>query len=86
MNLGIYKASQGYWVRAMTAVMAGALFLAGAAWAWSTRPRRCAPDRGVRARSGREHRGAFPAIATTVDLIGITKDEREGRSTSATRW
>ncbi len=34
MPLGIYKPGQGYWVRVMTAVMAGVLVLAGGAWAW----------------------------------------------------
>jgi len=30
----IYKPSQGYWVRTMTAVFVGVLVLAGAGWAW----------------------------------------------------
>lgn len=34
MPLGIYKQGQGYWVRAITAVGAGILILAGAQWAW----------------------------------------------------
>ncbi len=34
MALGIYKPGQGYWVRVLTAVGAGALVLASAAWAW----------------------------------------------------
>ncbi len=34
MPLGIYKPGQGYWVRVMSAVMAGVLVLAGGAWAW----------------------------------------------------
>lgn len=34
MALGIYKPGQGYWVRVLTAVGAGALILATAAWAW----------------------------------------------------
>ena len=32
MNLGIYKPGQGYWVRVMTAVVAGVLVLATAVW------------------------------------------------------
>lgn len=34
MALGIYKPGQGYWVRVMTAALAGAIVLAGAAWVW----------------------------------------------------
>jgi preprotein translocase SecE subunit len=33
-TFGIYKYGRGYWVRVMTAVGLGVLFLAGAAWAW----------------------------------------------------
>ncbi len=33
-SFGIYKYGQGYWVRMMTAVMAGILFLSAAAWVW----------------------------------------------------
>lgn len=35
MALGIYKAGQGYWVRILTAVAAGLLVLATAAWAFA---------------------------------------------------
>ncbi len=34
MSFGIYKPGQGYWVRTMSAVFLGVLFLVGAAWAW----------------------------------------------------
>lgn len=34
MSFGIYKQGQGYWVRTMTAVFVGVLFLVGASWAW----------------------------------------------------
>jgi preprotein translocase SecE subunit len=34
MSFGIYKPGQGYWVRTMSAVFAGILFLVGAAWGW----------------------------------------------------
>src|SRR4051812_12203781 len=34
VSFGIYKHGQGYWVRMMTAVMAGIMFLSCAAWAW----------------------------------------------------
>ncbi len=34
MAVGIYKPGQGYWVRVLTAVGAGAIVLATAAWAW----------------------------------------------------
>lgn len=35
MNIGIYKPGQGYWVRVMTAVFAGIIVLAAAAWVWN---------------------------------------------------
>ena len=35
LGFGVYKFGQGYWVRMMTAVFAGILVLAGAAWTWS---------------------------------------------------
>jgi preprotein translocase SecE subunit len=34
MSYGVYKSGQGYWVRVMTAVMAGLLILGASAWAW----------------------------------------------------
>lgn len=34
MALGLYKPGQGYWVRVMTATMAGILILAACAWLW----------------------------------------------------
>ena len=34
MAFGIYKPEQGYWVRVLSAVCAGILVFAGAAWAW----------------------------------------------------
>lgn len=34
MSYGVYKSGQGYWVRVMTAVMAGLLILGACAWAW----------------------------------------------------
>ncbi|MEM1184478.1 MAG: preprotein translocase subunit SecE [Planctomycetota bacterium] len=78
MNVGIYKASQGYWVRAMTAVMAGALFLAGAAWAWSQAAAVSLPIAAYTLNLGAV-RGEAPAVGATVDIIGITKDAREER-------
>ncbi len=33
-SFGIYKYGQGYWVRMMTAMLAGVLVLSAAAWAW----------------------------------------------------
>jgi len=35
MGMGIYKPGQGYWVRVLTAVFAGVLLLAAAAWLWA---------------------------------------------------
>jgi len=34
MPFGIYKQGQGYWVRVLTAALAGVLVIAAAAWAW----------------------------------------------------
>lgn len=34
MAFGLYKPGQGYWVRVLTATMAGVLLLAAAAWLW----------------------------------------------------
>lgn len=33
-GFGLYKYGRGYWVRVMTAVALGILFMSGAAWAW----------------------------------------------------
>jgi preprotein translocase SecE subunit len=35
MAFGLYKPGQGYWVRVLTAAMAGAIILAAAAWLWA---------------------------------------------------
>lgn len=35
MNIGIRKPGQGYWVRVLTAIFAGALVLSAALWAWT---------------------------------------------------
>lgn len=36
MAFGLHKPGQGYWVRVMTATLAGVLILAAAAWLWRT--------------------------------------------------
>jgi len=35
MSLGIYKQGQGYWVRVLTAAVAGVIVIAAASWGWS---------------------------------------------------
>lgn len=45
MSFGIYKPGQGYWVRTMSAVFAGILFLVGAAWAWDQAQKAPVPAR-----------------------------------------
>lgn len=35
MAFGLYKPGQGYWVRVLTATMAGVIILAAAAWMWN---------------------------------------------------
>ncbi|MCL4222633.1 MAG: preprotein translocase subunit SecE [Phycisphaerales bacterium] len=46
MSFGIYKQGQGYWVRTMTAVFAGVLFLVGASWAWKQAENLTLPIKG----------------------------------------
>jgi len=61
MPLGIYKPGQGYWVRTLSAVGAGLLVLAGAAWAWgqagAVRLPVASHTVSVRAASGEIHPG-----------------------------
>ncbi len=46
MAFGIYKSEQGYWVRVLSAVFAGVLVLAAAAWAWNQAKAAELPARG----------------------------------------
>lgn len=46
MSFGIYKQGQGYWVRTMTAVFVGVLFLVGASWAWKQTENLTLPIKG----------------------------------------
>lgn len=58
MALSIYKRGQGYWVRMMTAVFIGTLFLACAAWLWN---------------EGSTFAGLLPKSATPIvleDMVG----------------
>lgn len=78
MPFGIYKAEQGYWVRVLSAVSAGILVLAGAAWAWSQSAAVELPARGyVLELSSIE--GSF-SPGGTVDLIRAA-DDAEGTET-----
>lgn len=76
MNVGIYKASQGYWVRSLTAVLAGAIFLAAAAWGWNQAGAVQLPASSYTLGLGAA-RGAVPPVGQPVDLMSITKDEAE---------
>ncbi len=76
MNVGIYKASQGYWVRSLTAVLAGAVFLAAAAWGWNQAGAVQLPASSYTLGLGAA-RGPAPSVGQAVDLMSITKDEAE---------
>lgn len=82
MPFGIYKPEQGYWVRVLTAVCAGVLVLAGAAWAWSQAAAVELPARGyVLEISGIN--GSFDA-GSSVDLVRESDDADGTEVTIAT--
>ena len=75
MIFGIYKPEQGYWVRVLTAVFAGVLVLAAAAWAWSQAGAANLPAKAYTLDLQAIH-GEF-APGETVELVGIA-DDAEG--------
>lgn len=68
MALGIHKQGQGYWVRMLTAIFAGVLVLAGAAWAYQSIARIDPPSAGRDVRV-EQVRGASPGVGETVELV-----------------
>jgi preprotein translocase SecE subunit len=48
-GFGIYKWGRGYWVRVLTAIAVGMLFLAGAGWAWKNLATVSLPAKGYTA-------------------------------------
>ncbi len=75
MIFGIYKPEQGYWVRVLTAVFAGVLVLAAAAWAWSQAGAVNLPPKAYNLDLQAIH-GEF-SPGDTVELLGIA-DDAEG--------
>lgn len=74
MAIGIYKPGQGYWVRVLTAVGAGILVLATAAWLWSETAAIDLPTSAWDVTlDGME--GAPPAPGERVTVYGLTQDE-----------
>lgn len=68
MALGIYKQGQGYWVRMMTAIFAGILVLACAAWVWQSIARIEPPSAG-RSVQISQPRGATPDVGEAVEFM-----------------
>jgi preprotein translocase SecE subunit len=76
MAFGIHKPEQGYWVRVLTAVCAGVLVLAGAAWGWAQAGAVNLPARGYILEL-QSVNGSF-APGGQVEVVGIS-DDAEGR-------
>lgn len=68
MAIGIYKQGQGYWVRMMTAIVAGILVLACAAWVWQSLDRIQPPSSGLIVRF-EQPVGTTPAVGSSIDLF-----------------
>lgn len=78
MSMGIHKPGQGYWVRMMTAIAVGILFLAGAAWVWQSVERISPPIKGYNVLVDSVQGGA-PAPGTSIEFVS-----HEGDTTIAT--
>lgn len=68
MAIGLYKQGQGYWVRMLTAIGAGILFLAAAAWVWQSIARINPPSIGMNV-SIAASEGALPAEGAQVEFL-----------------
>ncbi|MEM8756518.1 MAG: preprotein translocase subunit SecE [Planctomycetota bacterium] len=73
MAVGVYKQGQGYWVRVLTAIFAGALVLAAAAWAFAQSVSIPIPEPTSRV-SMAAVRGVPPA-GSTVELVDFIQGE-----------
>lgn len=69
MAFGVYKPGQGYWVRVMTAVMAGMLVLAGCGWLWQQLGAVHLPYGSWRIGVSGLPAESVPAPGTRVDLL-----------------
>ncbi|MEM9065814.1 MAG: preprotein translocase subunit SecE [Planctomycetota bacterium] len=76
----IYKPSQGYWTRAMTAVFAGALTLSMAVWAYNQAALLPLPTPSYRISLGAIE-GGTPQVGDTVTLIDTGVDPVENMGT-----
>lgn len=76
MAFGIYKPDQGYWVRVLSAVCAGVMVLAAAAWAWAQAGAVTLPARGYILEL--QAMTAPLAPGASIELITIA-DDAEGR-------
>jgi preprotein translocase SecE subunit len=82
MAFGIYKSEQGYWVRVLSAVAAGILVLAAAAWAWSQAEAVDLPARAYTLEL-QAIQGEF-APGDSVELVGLSPDAEATEVTLAT--
>jgi preprotein translocase SecE subunit len=71
----IYKYGQGYWVRMMTAVFAGIMFLACSAWSWAELEKvRIPTPRWTLPLDTPTANGPLPTPGQTVNLLKTTAD------------
>jgi preprotein translocase SecE subunit len=70
-GFGLYKYGQGYWVRVLTAIFAGTLILAGAAWSYSRLAAVSIPVTGYSLTLARVNGTVAPG--TTLDLYKGTE-------------
>lgn len=68
----IYKYGQGYWVRMMTAVFAGIMFLACSAWSWAELEKVRIPT--PRWTLPLDQLSGTPAVGQTINLLKTTPD------------
>ena len=82
MNLGIYKAGQGYWVRVLSAIFAGSVALAGALWAWQQAATIPIPMPTWEMTVVGDSEGLAPG--TSIELLGPSEDDPTTRDVYAT--
>jgi preprotein translocase SecE subunit len=69
MAFGIYKPGQGYWVRMMSAVLLGVLFLVGAAWAWDQMGAAPLPSKGYELTVNTVSGQVAPGTSVTLERL-----------------
>ncbi|MEM9165679.1 MAG: preprotein translocase subunit SecE [Planctomycetota bacterium] len=77
MAVGIYKQGQGYWVRVLTAIFAGAVVLAAAAWAFAQAVRLPIPQPTSRMQLAAVDAIGEPAAGSFVELYSQLSGQRE---------